>query len=249
MKKIFTCFLVLFFVFITTSFCEAAPKKAKKKPSKHKIELTTRDKFILVGDLYFAAKETNNPLVVCFHSYSMNASVWKDLAQTLRMNGYNVLAMDLRGHGRSVYNENLKIKSRFYFTDETWQKLPKDTIDTLKYIKTNYPKINTDDLIMIGADFGAGVAANSAVLVKKAPTKMVAISPMLEFKGITMPIRSEKFYNTKILMILSKTDKNTFNFYTKEPATVHKYTVGGPGNQLIKVNPEAFADIVNFIMN
>jgi gliding motility-associated-like protein len=63
--------------------------------------------------------------------------------------------MDLRGHGRSVYNENLKLKSRYYYKQDTWQKLPKDVYDSVKYVKANYPKVNSSETIIIGADIGA----------------------------------------------------------------------------------------------
>lgn len=58
------------------------------------------------------------------HSFAMNVYVWEELANQLRLKGYNVLAMDLRGHGRSIYNDKLKIKSRYQFQKEDWQKLP-----------------------------------------------------------------------------------------------------------------------------
>ena len=249
MKKILS---VLFFTIFFFSFfvaAEAKPKKQKQKPAKHKIEFTTRDKFILVGDLYFAQNPSDKPLVVCLHSYSMNAQAWKELAEKLRLKDYNVLAMDLRGHGRSIYNEKLKLKSRFYFSDETWQKLPNDVMDSIKYVKTNYPKVNTNDVVFIGADLGAGVAANAAIISKKAPQKLILISPMLEFKGLTMPITSVKLYEVETFKALAKTDKNTFNLQTKKPAIVKRYSIGGPGNQLIKSNPDALKDIINFISN
>lgn len=249
MKKFFIYSLLTIFLFSSSLICEAKPKKVKKKPTMHKVEFTTRDKFIIVGDLYFAQNVSNKPLVVCLHSYSMNAKVWKDLAQNLRLKDYNVFAMDLRGHGRSVYNEQLKLKSRFYFSDETWQKVPKDVLDSVKYIKANYPKINCEDVILIGADLGAGVAANSAILFKKPPLKMILISPMIEFKGVTLPIYSEKLGNTEIFVLLSKTEKKLFNFKTSKIEKVKQYKIGGPGNQLIKLNQEAMDDTVSFIIN
>ncbi len=249
MRKVFGYIFLIVFLVFALNLCYAAPKKSAKKPLKHKIEFTTRDKFILVGDLYMPANPTDKPLVICLHSYAMNAQAWSDLALNLRQKGYSVLAMDLRGHGRSVYNENLKLKSRFYYSRETWQKLPKDVIDSIKYVKANYPKINCDDVIIVGADFGAGVGANAAIAMRIAPKKLVLISPMLEFKGITMPIKSVKLYDTNIFIVLSKTDKHTFNIQTKTPATVKRYQNGGPGNQLLKANPDALNDVVNFIIN
>ena len=251
MKKFFGYLLVVLFLFSSFIASDAATKKkvAKKKPDKHKIEFVTRDKFILVGDLYFAANESNKPLVVCLHSYSLNGQIWKELATNLRLKNYNVLAMDLRGHGRSVYNENLKLKSRYYYKNDTWQKLPKDTVDSINYIRANYPKINTEDSIIIGADIGANAAAIASMSFKKPPKKMVLISPMLEFKGLVMPVKTNKFYDTKIMMVLAKTDRILMNFYTKTPPVVKHYPAGGPGYHLIKANKGAYDDLVNFIIN
>ena len=125
MKKFFGYVIIVLLLFSIMTLAEAKPKKKKTISTKHKIEFVTRDKFILVGDLYIASQQTNKPLVVLLHSFSLNAQVWKEMAENLRLKGYNVLAMDLRGHGRSVYNEQLKLKSRFYYKNDTWAKLPK----------------------------------------------------------------------------------------------------------------------------
>lgn len=249
MKKFFGYVIIVLLLFSFVCSVEAKPKKKKVISSKHKIEFVTRDKFILVGDLYFANTASDKPLVVCLHSFSMNAQVWKDLAQNLRQKGYNVLAMDLRGHGRSVYNENLKLKSRYYYKQDTWQKLPKDVYDAVKYVKANYPKINCDETIIIGADIGASAGTIGAMSLSKPPQKIILISPMLEFKGLKMPIRTNKFINTKIMMVLAKTDRILINFNTKTPPLIKHYPVGGPGNQLIKANKEAYDDIIKFIVN
>ena len=231
------------------NLAQAKPKKKKPISTKHKIEFVTRDKFILVGDLYLANPETNKPLVICLHSFSMNAQVWKDMAENLRIKGYNVLAMDLRGHGRSIYNESLKLKSRYYYKQDTWQKLPKDVYDAVKYVKANYPKVNCNETIIIGADIGASAGSIGAMSLSKPPLKLILISPMLEFKGLRMPIRTNKFTDTKIMMVLAKTDRILMNFNTKTPALIKHYPIGGPGNQLIRANKEAYDDIIKFKIN
>lgn len=249
MKKFLGLVISILLLLSMFSVVEAKPKKKKVVSTKHKIEFTTRDKFILVGDLYLASVESKKPLVVLLHSFSMNAQVWKEMAENLRLKGYNVLAMDLRGHGRSVYNENLKLKSRFYYKADTWQKLPKDTVDAIKYVKNNYPKINCDDVVIVGADIGAISGAITGMSLVKPPQKLVLISPMLEFKGIRMPLRTNKYIDTKIMMILAKTDRILMNFNTKTLPLIKQYPVGGPGNQLIKANKEASDDIIKFIIN
>ncbi len=248
MKKVFV-FGILICLLCFFCSANAATTKKKKPKTKHKIEFVTKDKHILVGDLYIASPPTNKPLVVMLHSFSLNALSWQPIAQALRLKGYNVLAMDLRGHSRSVYNEKLKIKSRFKFTNEDWQKLPNDVLESIAYIKSNYPKINTNDTIFVGADIGASAGITAGSTMKNKPQKFVIISPMLNFKGLYIPIKIASYTNTKFLVILSKSDKILFNFYSATKPVIITYPRGGPGNQLLKVNPQSTNDIVNFIVN
>ena len=246
MKKVISLFIILvMFIFCNGTF---AAKKKKKEPSiKHKIEFVTKDKFILSGDIYFAQNKSSKPLVILLHSFGLNSYAWKDLALALRAKDFNVLAMDLRGHGRSVYNESLKLKSRYKFTQNDWRKLPDDVIQSVSYIKANYPYINCDDVIIVGADIGASTGILAGKLMKKEPVKFVMISPMLNFKGLYIPYKVANYSDTKFLVLLSKSDKILFNFYTKTKPIIKTYPLGGPGNQLLKVNPESINDIVNFI--
>ena len=221
----------------------------KEANIKHKIEFVTKDKFILSGDLYIANQKTNKPLVVALHSFSLNSKAWSDLAQNLRLKGYNVLAMDLRGHGRSIYNENLKLKSRYRFTKKDWQKLPNDVMESINYVKSNYPAINCNDIIFVGADIGASAGVLAGVNFKKQPIKFIIISPMIDFKGLYIPVQIANYTDTRFFILLSKSDKVLFKLHTKQDPLIKTYQIGGPGNQLIRSNKNAIDDIVNFIIN
>ncbi len=246
MRKSFWIAILIFFLVITVPYAYA---KKKAPSTKHKIEFTTKDRFILSGDLYIANPKTNKPLIVALHSFSLNSKSWQKVAENLRAKGYNVLAMDLRGHGRSVYNEDLKLKSRYKFNKNDWQKLPLDVTESINYIKANYPHINCNDTIFIGADIGASAGILAGVNLKKQPLKFIVISPMINFKGLYIPIKIANYTDTKFLILLSKSDKVLFNFYTKDKPIIKTYPIGGPGNQLLKANPDSINDIVNFIIN
>ena len=62
MRKFFGYLVISLILVSLFSVCDAQPKKKKPKApvEKHKIEFTTRDKFILVGDLYFAKNPSEN---------------------------------------------------------------------------------------------------------------------------------------------------------------------------------------------
>lgn len=247
MNRIIKIFLIL--AVFCFSFSAVFALEKTKSQTKHKIEFTTKDGFILSGDLYLATPASNKPLVVCMHSFSLNSFTWEKLASILRLKGYNVLAMDMRGHGRSVYDKKLKVFSRYQFTAEDWLKLPKDTIQSINYIKSNYTNINCNEIIIIGSDLGASVGAIATGYFSKAPAKMVLISPVASFKGLEMPVKSGKFINTKIMYVISKSERVMLNFHTSTPPVIKQYPNGGPGAQILKVNQNAIDDIVNFVIN
>lgn len=248
MKKL-TLIFIIFILFFQTFSCAYAAKKKKETPTKYKIEFTSKDKFLLVGDLYLAKTPSNKPLIVLLHSFGVSAKEWKALAEDLRLNNYNVLAMDLRGHGRSVYTEDLKLKSRYKFTTKDWQKLPNDIVQSINYVKANYASINCNDTIFVGADIGGSAGILAGLMLNKQPEKFIWISPMLNFKGLYIPVKVANYTTTRFMLLLAKTDKVLFNFYTKNNPIVKTYPQGGPGNRLLSVNPESINDIVNFILN
>lgn len=249
MKKVLVYIIFLGLFFSLTMAVSAASKKKKTPIVKHKIEFVSKDKFILVGDLYLASPATSKPLVVLLHSFGVSAKSWVNLPESLRLKGYNVLAMDLRGHGRSVYNEKLKLKSRYKFTSADWQKLPEDVVESIEYVKSNYSSINTSEVIFVGSDIGGSAGILAGQIMKTKPEKFVLISPMLNFKGLYIPIVIANYTSTRFLVLLSKTDKILFNFYSKPSPIIKVYPLGGPGNQLIRVNPDSVDDIVKFIIN
>ncbi len=246
---------MIFFAFSFLGADAAQKQKKVKKPKiKTKIEFEAKDGFILVGDLYFAPqRKPPRPLVILLHSFGSKASDWGNLPENLRLKNYNVLVLDLRGHGRSVYTKNLKFKSRMNFEKDDWAKFPIDVISSIDYLRKNYPQINTDEIYMIGADLGANTAVLSASIMKIKPKKMVLVSPYVSFKNLDIALIVPRLNTTPMLVMASRADKYSYSQADIISRLIHSakifkvYEQGGSGNLLLKRNPTSYDEIINYI--
>ncbi len=73
-------------------------------------------------------KETLNNIrrSYCFISLGYSSENWGDLPELLNRAGYLVIAMDFRGHGKSIYDGSLKRKPWVYFTTKAFARFPAD---------------------------------------------------------------------------------------------------------------------------
>ena len=255
MKKFLALLLIIFFAFTLLGADAAQKKKRVKKPRiKTKVELEAKDGFLLVGDLYFAPqRKPARPLIILLHSFGSRASDWGNLSENLRLKNFNVLALDLRGHGRSVYMKNLKFKSRMNFTKDDWAKMPIDVVSSIDYIRKNYPQINTDEIYIVGADLGASMAVLAAAVMKIKPLKMVLISPYVSFKNLDIALVVPRLNTVPMMVMASKADKYSYSqsdiIYRliHSPKVLKLYEQGGSGNLLLKRNPSSYDEIIKYI--
>ena len=63
------------------------------------IKLKTEDGFTIVGNFY---QGDSNSGVILLHMLNRNRNDWNDFAGQLKKEGYNILSIDLRGHGQST---------------------------------------------------------------------------------------------------------------------------------------------------
>lgn len=250
MKKIIAITFILVGIFWSNiGLCAPSSKNSVVRT-----EIETADGFILVGDFYPSkVKGKKMPLVILLHSFGGKSSDWGVLPQKISAGGNNVFALDLRGHGRSVYTANLVYQSRNYFSAKTWLKFPKDVLETINYMRENYSKVDYSAITFVGADIGANTAVLAANSLKNKPPRMVLISPAQDFKGLYIPIVISNFPKTSFMLVVSKADKyflNQTNLLSKfiQTGFYVKYCAqGGSGTLLLKKNPETYTEITNFI--
>ncbi len=230
----------------------AAEKKASKNKSVD-IEYETADKFLISATLtYPKEKGKVYPVIVLLHSIGASSQSWGTIPQKFNEAGFAVLNVDLRGHGKSVYNINLDKKYWQNMTLKAFAKYPADISGLLNYVKGEYKNVSFSNYIIIGADIGANTAVLTAQKMGIKPFALVLISPQTTFKGLYIPVAIADLTTSDILFVYSQNDANT----VKEVNSLKRFAqgqvtdiacqTGGSGLNLIKTNQKSSFEIVNW---
>ena len=256
MKKrfLFIILLILYF-FINNEFSFAATNKKPKKPyTEQEYSTITTDNHIIKS--YFSYPKTKlkgYPTVVMLHSLGYSSYYWKDLQTQLNLKGYAVLRIDLRGHGKSVYDKTFHQRSWRSFKNDTFMKYPNDVYEVINQLQTETKKCNFNNYVLIGGDIGANTAVLVADKMKIKPKTMILISPHMSFKGLYIPVVLTEFDKTPIMAICSK--KNTYELKELEKLSKFAQTTfepvitetGSNGVLLLKQVPDLNNKIIDWI--
>ena len=241
-------FLVVF-VFIST---QAAYCKTVKK----EIVVQTKDSKIIKATLSYVKIEgvKKYPTVLLLHSIGYSSTDWGNLVPDLNNAGYAVIAMDLRGHGKSIYDAGFHQKNWVYFTPKAYQKFPSDAVAMLNEAQKQSKKVDLNNLAIVGADIGANTAILAAKELKKKPEALVLISPSTSFKGLYVPIAMAEMGTIPILTMVSKKDKYSLqeqqklSKFAQGGYYARNYPNGGMGMMMLKLNPTMSQDITRWVL-
>lgn len=257
MKKLLTClFTIILTLIVCSNTCLAQTKKPyKPKNLAQKIEVNANDNFIIHGTFYYYKSKPSikRPLIILLHSLGGNQNDFKPLVNLLISSNYNVLTIDMRGHGLSIKNKNDITKIWQYFPKSTFLKYPSDIADYYKTIYAKYNRyIDENNIVFIGGDIGANCAILTACELKIQPKAFILLSPTLDFKGLYIPIKLTSL-KSDIMAISSLNDKMSMNGikdvnkYAQNEYLIKLYPKGSNGVSLMYSNPSLKNDILNFI--
>lgn len=156
------------------------------------ITLTTSDDFHIEADFY---NSNSSKSLILLHQLSMTKQSWKAFSQKALAKNYNVIAIDLRGHGQSqgLYQE---------MTDEDFPK----SVNDVKAAKNYLQLVHSDSKIsIIGASIGANLAAKFSN-----EDDIVLLSPGLNYRGITTE-NDIKNAKKRVLIIVAKGDTYSYS--------------------------------------
>lgn len=147
--------------------------------------------------------------VILLHSLGYSSQWWENLPEELIASGYAVVKIDLRGHGKSVYNARLERTSWKNMTNNAYAKYPDDVVNVIEYIKKeNSKKSFFNNWAIVGADVGGSTAVLAAEKLSFKPKTIVILSPVVNTKGLYIPVKLANLDKVDILAI-SGTDDNS----------------------------------------
>ena len=155
-----------------------------------KITLKTEDNYN-ISALHYKA---NGNSVILLHQLGKTKESWSNFAEYLQKNNYDVLALDLRGHGESDGNLNK-------FKEQDFNNMEKDVKAAVAYLKK-------DKLAIIGASIGGNLALNYGSKDNDVKA-IIMLSPGLDYRGLNTEINANK-YNKNSLIIVSQEDSYSY---------------------------------------
>ena len=203
MRRFFIIRLALFMFFINT--CVYAADKIVTK----NIKAVASDGFIIKATLSYpkVSGKKDYSTVILLHSLGYNSGWWNDLPQKLIEQGYAVLAIDLRGHGQSIYNSKLIKTSWKSFKNNAYKKYPDDVMSVVNQVNSEYLKLRFfNNWALVGSDIGASTGVLFADKYKTKPQTIIMIAPVVNSKGLYIPISMAQLDKVDFLIIKGNED-------------------------------------------
>jgi alpha-beta hydrolase superfamily lysophospholipase len=245
MAKAFPLFLLAYLASLIVP--DATTARQWPRPDSAEVTVMTPDSLELVGYLYLPkdAKPNKLPLVILIHQTSETHGAWKGLVDVLCGADYAVFAMDLRGHGYSIYDfrtgRNRPLHT-FYIGEQA--RYPDDIRQLVKKLFADHGKIlDSTKIAVIGAELGGNIGLIYAVA--EPGVKFTAlISPGLDYSGMKIAAAIRDYGERPMFMASAKKDIysmesiNLLSDVVPRVLDVAIFDTFRYGNMLIDTEPE-----------
>ncbi len=246
-KKSVFVFLLLFLLVCKTPLLTAGEIELTMQ----EISFTTKDNVNIAGSWVVPQLEEpskkRRPTVILLHDYGFNRRDWGLFIPELIQQGYNVLAIDLRGHGQSKGGKNPSTPSVEYLMEV-------GHLDIAAAVKWLRAQKNTDKkaITLVGVGIGADLAYFSSGKYRKQIKASVVISPSYA------AVIDGDFVDTKAQTLLfcvsaksqqgtSMLAAETLSNFTKDPKKLVIYNSSAHGLALFYKHPEIKQEILGWL--
>lgn len=202
--KRFVLSILALFLFFTNTCAYGAAKTVKKE-----LKVPAQDGFNLSAEFVYpkTTEKKEFSTVVLLHSLGYNSGWWGDLQSELLAQGFAVLSIDLRGHGKSIYNSKLTKTSWKDMKNSAYLKYPDDVLSVINVVKEeNTKKTFFNNWAIVGSNIGASAGIIAADRSKAKPKAVVMLSPVVKTKGLYIPVSVAQLDNVDFLSITGTGD-------------------------------------------
>lgn len=215
-----------------------------------KINLKTSDNTNIAGD-YYPVKEQNAPAAVLLHMMPATKESWRDFAEKLNKNGFQALAIDLRGHGESDGGPNGFQK----FSDREHQTSIKDVEAAVDFFTVQ--GLPLEKIFLIGASIGANLALQ---FQSEHPEikKSVLLSPGLNYRSIETEPAAGKITGNQAVFLAAggendkystETTQKLFNMLKSKNKELKILKNAGHGMDILKKEPPLANEIILWVQS
>ncbi|MEX0931803.1 MAG: alpha/beta fold hydrolase [Candidatus Paceibacterota bacterium] len=167
---------------------------------KGKIQLTTTDGISLNGD-YYPGFGTRG--LVLLHMMPETKESWKEFAGLMQEEGWDIVALDLRGHGNSDGGPD----GYKTFENEEHQKSILDVEAGVTFLETR--GIARSSVALCGASIGANLTIQSMAEHTDTPAG-IALSPGFNYKGVETRPCMPQLGQQRLLLVASRDDERSY---------------------------------------
>lgn len=154
------------------------------------VSVTSFDGTQLAATLYEPSSRPS-PAVVLVHMLGRSKDDWHNIAERLEDAGVMVLAIDLRGHGRSSGSM------------ATLQPMVGDVASAVGWLAAR-PNARPGSIAVVGASLGANLAALAAADLPSVHA-LVLVSPSLDYRGLRLDAATMKKIGDRPVLMLAST--------------------------------------------
>ncbi|MEO8609089.1 MAG: alpha/beta fold hydrolase [Chloroflexota bacterium] len=150
MKRMILSGLFGFLIIFTVAYSTIAPSsvlatsQAAAPVSPQLVKIPMADGLEIWGDFYMAAGTEKAPAALLLHQFNGSSFEWREFAVPLAEQGYNVLAIDMRGQGLTG-------------GDIDWKLAESDGVALMGWLREQ-DTVDPDHVAVIGASIGANLA-------------------------------------------------------------------------------------------
>ncbi len=184
---------------VLCSFLLGSVLRAKEVP----VTLSTQDGWQLVA--VYQPAQTDKKTVILLHDLNKNKEAFTSFKASLAKAGFGYLALDLRGHGQSTGNGEVRTFVR-EGVDNPFNKMTRDVDAAINFLQKK--GIPEEQIVLLGAGLGANVAAKSSTFWPKI-SALALISPTSNVRDV-LSIPPMRLYKGNVLIAAGASDKKMF---------------------------------------